>query len=166
MMDTKLIEEIIDILNEDESSMIPRPATDEDIALCNKDLDELGLLTLPEEYVAFLKLNNGLAWNGIEFYSTDQVVEADNPDGYKLMDLVTMNDDFNDRYELDECLLIGRADEDYYTYNTKKKVYEVRDVSAVWDVYYDCESFAELFVSEVGGRLGLNQYSEPAPEQN
>jgi len=38
---------------------------------------------------------------------------------------------------------------------------EIRDLSAVCDIYYDCETFTELFMSEVGGRLGLNQNTAP-----
>jgi hypothetical protein len=74
-----IIDEIIDILNEDDSAMIPRPASDEDITQCQNDLVELGLEPLPQGYIDFLKKNNGLAWNGIEYYSTDQVVEAASP---------------------------------------------------------------------------------------
>jgi phytoene dehydrogenase-like protein len=150
-----IINEIIEILNEDDGAMIPRPASGEDIARCQKDLTEYGLEPLPEGYVDFLKRNNGLAWNGIEFYSTDQVFEADKPDGYRLMDLVTMNDEFNDRYELDEKVLLGRADEDYYTYNIETEKYEVLELESR-DVMDEFDTFADLFSFTVGGRLGLN----------
>jgi hypothetical protein len=96
-----VIDEIVDNLKEDDGAMIPRPATDEDIADCNNDLIELGLEPLPQGHIDFLKKYNGLAWNGILFYSTYVVTEKGNPDGFKLMDLVTENDEFNDRYELD-----------------------------------------------------------------
>jgi hypothetical protein len=150
-----IIDEIIDILNEDEGAMIPRPASEKDIAECQKDLIELGLEPLPQGYIGFLKKNNGLAWNGIVFYSTDQVTEADNPNGFRLMDLVTMNDEFNERYELDEKVLLGRADEDYYTYNIETKKYEALELESreVWDEY---DTFEDFFFYTVGGRLGLH----------
>ena len=149
-----IIDEIIDILNEDDGAMIPRPASPEDLARCHKDLIDLGLEPLPQGYTDFLKKNNGLAWNGIEFYSTDQVVEAANPDGYKLMDLVTMNDEFNDRYELDEKVLLGRADDDYYTYNIETGKYEVLEFTSR-EVMDEFDTFEDLFRFTVGGRLGL-----------
>jgi len=154
-----IIDEIINILNEDDGAMIPRPASEEDIAQCQQDLIELGLEPLPEGYIGFLKRNNGLAWNGIEFYSTDQVTYADNPDGYKLMDLVTMNDEFNERYELDEKVLLGRADEDYYTYNIAAKKYEILEIESreLWEEF---DTFEDFFFFTVGGRLGLNNDSE------
>ena len=149
-----IIDEIIDILNEDDSAMIPRPASEEDITQCQNDLVELGLEPLPQCYIDFLKKNNGLAWNGIEYYSTDQVVEAANPDGYRLMDLATMNEDFNDRYELDEKVLLGRADEDYYTYDIETKKYEALELESrqPWEEF---DTFEGLFYFTVGGRLGL-----------
>jgi len=150
-----IIDNIINILNEDDSAMIPRPASEEDITRCQDDLTELALEPLPEGYINFLKKNNGFAWNGIEFYSTYQVTEADNPHGYKLMDLVSMNDEFNERYELDEKVLLGRADEDYYTYNIETKKYEALELESreVWEEF---DSFENLFFFTVGGRLGLN----------
>ena len=150
-----IINEIIDILSEDPGSMIPRPASEDDITQCQEELDELGLEPLPQGYIDFLKINNGLAWNGIIFYSTDQVTEADNPDGFKLMDLVTMNDEFNDRFELDEKVLLGIADDDYYTYNIETKKYEVLEFSSR-ELMEEFDTFTDLFRFTVGGRLGLD----------
>ena len=149
-----IIDEIIDILNEDEGAMIPRPASEEDITGCQNDLIELGLEPLPQGYIGFLKKNNGLAWNGIVFYSTDQVTEADNPNGFFIMDLAAMNDDFNERYELDEKVLLGRADEDYYTYNIETKKYEALELESR-EVWEECNTFEDFFFFTVGGRLGL-----------
>jgi len=150
-----IIDEIINILNEDSGSMIPRPASGDDITQCQNDLIDLGLEPLPEGYINFLKKNNGLAWNGIVFYSTDIVTEADNPDGFKLMDLVSMNDEFNDRFELDEKVLLGIADDDYYTYNIETEKYEVLEFTSR-DLMEEFDKFEDLFRFTVGGRLGLN----------
>ena len=148
------IDEIVDILNEDDGAMIPRPASDEDIKQCQDDLIKLGLEPLPQNFIDFLKKNNGLAWNGIEFYSTYQVTEVDTPDGYRLMDLVTENDEFNDRFELDEKVLLGRADDDYYTYNIETTKYEVLEFTSR-DLMEEFDTFEDLFFFTVGGRLGL-----------
>jgi hypothetical protein len=150
-----VIDEIIDILNEDDGALIARPATDEDIAECNDDLAELGLEPLPQGYIDFLKKYNGLGWNGILFYSTYRITEAGNPDGFCLMDLVTMNDEFNNFYELDEKVLLGRADEDYFSYNIETKKYEALELESreAWEEF---DTFEDLFSFIVGGRLGLN----------
>jgi hypothetical protein len=150
-----VIDEIIDILNEDDGALIARPATDEEITECNGDLTELGLEPLPQGYIDFLKKYNGLAWNGILFYSTYRITEAGNPDGFCLMDLVTMNDEFNNFYELDEKVLLGRADEDYFSYNIETKKYEALELESrePWEEF---DTFEDLFSFTVGGRLGLN----------
>jgi hypothetical protein len=150
-----VIDEIIDILKKDAGAMIPHPASDKDIADCNEDLINLGLEPLPQGYIDFLKKYNGLAWNGILFYGTYEVTEAGNPDGFKLWDLVRENDEFNDRYELDEKVLLGRADEDYYTYNIQTKKYEALELESR-EAWEECDTFEDLFSFTVGGRLGLN----------
>jgi len=152
---TKTIDEIIKVLNKDVGSMIPRPASDDDIDQCQHDLVDLSLEPLPQGYVDFLKKCNGFAWNGIEFYSTDQIVEADNPSSFRLMDLVSMNDEFNDLYELDDKVLLGRADEDYYTYDIETQKYEALELETreAWEEF---DTFEELFLFTVGARLGLN----------
>jgi hypothetical protein len=150
------IDEIIDVLRKDDGAMIPRPASEKDIDECQDSLVEIGgLEPIPGGYIDFLKKCNGLAWNDIEFYSTDQVVEAANPDGYRLMDLFTMNDDFNDNYELDEKVLLGRSDIDYYTYNIETEKYEVLEYESR-ETMDEFETFEDLFRFTVGGRLGLN----------
>jgi len=154
VFDEKIVDDILDVLNEDEGAMIPRPATDEDIADCQEDLVNLALEPLPQGYIDFLIKCNGLAWNGIEFYSTYQVSEDDNPTGFILMDLVTMNDDFNNNYELDEKVLLGRADEEYYTYNIETQKYEILELGSS-EALEEYNTFAELFFDTVGARLGI-----------
>jgi hypothetical protein len=81
------------------------------------------------------------------------------------MDLVSMNDDFNDRYELDEKVLLGRADDDYYTYNIETEKYEVLEFTSR-DLMDEFDTFAELFALTVGGRLGLLPGNESQYEHN
>jgi len=152
----KIIDEIIEILNEDNGAMIPRPASKDDITQCQKMLVDIGLEPLPQGYIDFLKKNNGLAWNGIIFYSTDQVSAVDDPHGFKIMDLYTMNDEFNNRFELDEKVLLGIADDDYYTYNIETKKYEILEFTSR-ELMEEFDNFEDLFFFTVGGRLGLNE---------
>jgi hypothetical protein len=112
---------------------------------------------MPEDYAAFLRTCNGFAWNGIEYWGTDIVTEKGN-DRFKLMDIVTMSDDWDERYyenHKTEMLYIGRADDDIYVYNCDEKQYEIRSMDAACGEVYDILStFAEHFVFTVGGRLG------------
>jgi hypothetical protein len=83
------------------------------------------------------------------------------------MDIVTMNNDFDERYydsHETEMLYLGRADEDIYVYASDAKRYEVRSMEeACCEVYESFETFAQLFLHVAGGRLGWN--SDPDEEQ-
>jgi len=144
--------ELLKILEDDMSAWLLRPATQKEITQCQKDLESIALEPLPKSYIAFLKIHNGFAWNGIEFYGTYKVSEEGKPDGFKLIDIVSMNDEFNDLYELDDKVLLGRADEDYYTYNIETEKYEALELESreTWEEF---DTFDELFASVVGGRL-------------
>jgi len=149
MPDFDTLSGIMKFLEDDYDAMIPRPATEEELEHCNDDLAEIALELIPDGYAEFLKMNNGFAWNGIEFYSTLQVTDPE--ENYTLMDLLIMNNDFSDAYELDEYFLMGRADDDYYTYNTETKKYEILEMSSR-DVMEEFDTFEELFADAVGGR--------------
>jgi hypothetical protein len=145
-----------DVLNRltstDADPMIVRPATDKDIKLCNKDFAKCGFgVSLPAQYAEFLKLLNGFAWNGIEFFSTDQVTDPET--NYTLNDIVSANEDFSVHNEgLRHCVLLGRADDDLYVYNTQNGRYEVLDMTGR-DVIDEYETFEAMFVAVVAPRI-------------
>jgi hypothetical protein len=150
------VKTIDDILNRltglDADPMIVRPATGEDIDLCNKDFDECELgVSLPDGYAAFLKKLNGFAWNGIEFFSTDQVTDEES--GFMLNDIVSANESFAEQNEgFEHCVYLGRADDDLYVYNTKNGRYEVLDMTGR-DMMEDYDSFEAMFVGVVWPRI-------------
>ena len=117
---------IDDILNAvvDEGAMIVRPATEKDLKLCQKDMAEMEFPSIPQGYAGFLSKLNGFAWNGIEFFSTDQVTDTET--GYTLNDIVSANEMFvkyNEGYK--HCVFLGRADDDLYVYNSIQNVVDV-----------------------------------------
>jgi len=149
----KTIDDVLNKITEvDSGVMIVRPATDEDIKLCNKDFKDSGLtVSLPDEYAAFLQRLNGFAWNGIEFFSTDQVTDPNTK--YMLNDIVSANEDFTEQNEgLAHCVQLGRADEDLFVYNTENGKYEVLDMTGR-DVMDEYETFEGMFVGVVAPRI-------------
>lgn len=146
-----MIEDILKKLADDDGAMIVRPASSKDLAQCQKDMAEIGLPPVPQGYIDFLREVNGFAWNGIEFFSTDQVTDPES--NYTLNDIVTANEDFveyND--DLEGCVLLGRADDDLYVYNTVNEKYEVLDFTG-HDVMEDYDAFDALFEGVVSPRL-------------
>ena len=149
----KTIDDVLNKITEvDSGAMIVRPAAEKDIKLCKKDFADSGFTaTLPDEYAAFLQKLNGFAWNGIEFFSTDQVTDPDTE--YMLNDIVSANESFVECCEgLEHCVQLGRADEDLFIYNTQNRRYEVLDMTGR-DVMEEYETFEAMFVGVVSPRI-------------
>ena len=135
----------------DEDAMIVRPASQEDVELCQKDMAKMEFPPIPLGYTGFLYKLNGFAWNGIEFFSTDQVTDTET--GYMLNDIVSANETFAEQNEgFEHCVYLGRADDDLYVYNTQNGRYEVLDMTGR-DVMEDYETFEKMFAGVVSPRI-------------
>jgi len=145
-----------DILNAvvEHGAMIVRPATEKDLKLCQKDMKEMEFPPIPQQYANFLSQLNGFAWNGIEFFSTDQVTDPET--NFMLNDIVSANELFveynNDFLNVKNYILLGRADDDLYVYNMESGRYEVLDMTGR-DVMEDFETFEAMFVGVVAPRI-------------
>jgi hypothetical protein len=145
------VDDILNSVTESEGAMIVRPATVKDLKLCQKDMADTGFPPIPQGYTDFLSNLNGFAWNGIEFFSTDQVTDPETD--YMLNDIVSANEGFAEYNEgLEHCVYLGRADDDLYVFNTKNGRYEVLDMSGR-DVMESFETFQAMFVGVVSPRI-------------
>jgi len=158
----KTFKEILAAISESEDCypMIPRPDTSKDIKMCNANLKELALPELPKDYIKFLKIWGGYAYDGIELYGTDHVYDPE--EDYALIDIVTATEDFNDYYVdsvepwlEDAELCIGRQNGDYFTYNPEMQKYLVRSHECITDIWDEYDTFEELFINEI---LGLENF--------
>jgi len=146
-----MIEDILKKLADDDGAMIVRPASSKDLAQCQRDMAEIELPPVPQGYIDFLREVNGFAWNGIEFFSTDQVTDPES--NYTLNDIVSANEDFADYSDdFEGMVLLGRADDDLYVYNTANEKYEVLDFTG-HDVMEDFDTFDAMFEGVVSPRL-------------
>jgi len=145
-----MINDIIAKLDNEPSAMIVGPASPKDLAQCQKDMAEIELAPVPQGYIDFLRNVNGFAWNGIEFYSTDQVTDPETE--YTLNDIVSANEDFFEYNDIPDIVLLGRADDDLYVYNTVTKKYDVLDFTG-HDVMEEYDDFDSLFTEVVGSRM-------------
>ena len=145
------LDDILNTITENEGAMIPRPASQKDLKLCQKDMATLGFPPVPQGYAGFLGRLNGFAWNGIEFFSTDQVTDPGT--WYTLNDIVSANEGFVGCNEgLGHCVLLGRADDDLFVYNTKNRRYEALDMTGR-DVMEDFETFEAMFAAVAKPRM-------------
>jgi hypothetical protein len=147
----KTYDEVLNAVTEDEGAMIVRPATAKDLKMCQEDMKEIGFPPIPQDYACFLSKLNGFAWNGIEFFSTDQVTDTET--NYTLNDIVSANEMFVEHNEdFSHCVFLGRADDDLFVYNSKNRRYEVIDMTGQ-DVMEDFETFEAMFVGIVSRRI-------------
>lgn len=103
-------------------ALLAAPAENQDVSECNVALCLSGFRKLPKEYARFLKKTNGYAWNGFEFFGTDEARRE--AESYVLRDIVWFNEYIGARKDLaDGCLVLGRFDEDIYLYDGNEKKY-------------------------------------------
>lgn len=82
---------------------------------------------IPEEYLDFLCIADGLFWGGLEFFSSNILVDKKN--GLTITDLFSQNKLYQALHEKDknQKVFLGRTDEENFLYNTKSKKFEIVD---------------------------------------
>ena len=156
-MDYDTIADIFDAIYET-GALIIKPAVKEELDRCDEDLANVSAPKLPSEYTQFLKIANGMAWNGFEFFGTYQVTVKKS--GYVLQDIVSMNARIRQRkFGFDNLLLLGRFDDDIYVYKPETDQYQALDSLTLIEVEtYD--TFEDLIVSTVGVYADDDDYDD------
>lgn len=106
--------------------VVRAPATEEQVKLLEAEiLDEFDV-ELPMDYVEFLKSSNGIMWNGLVLYATDEVEDA--PDGARIPAFRERNEHFDDYLEIDEYMILGDFDDELIVYNLETLEYMQLDM--------------------------------------
>lgn len=150
-MNKDIIEKLYEMLGDNMlMACIPPAVEDDSISDCNDDLRAMGCPVLPDDYVDFLRVMDGFAFNGVELFSSSCYICDEN---YTLLDVALVNENF-DVYEGEDVLLwIGRDDLDYYCYNATTGKYEIRDHESLSDVWDSYDTFEHFFVDVVMKRI-------------
>lgn len=102
------------------------PATEEELQTVvqngSKDLHT----ELPGDYLHFLRLNNGLDWNGVVIYGANRNPIAAHPDR-SIADVVEMNLNYRDDPRFGDLLVLGSNGMDIYTFRISTDRYEIYD---------------------------------------
>ncbi|GAB3253178.1 YrhA family protein [Chitinimonas naiadis] len=117
-------------------------ATSTEIEAFQKSVKEEFDAVLPEDYLEFLKLVDGVEHNGLIIYGTKSSVSSD--EGSEL-DLVEMNyvHRESEREELETCIVLAEDSSLLFTYNVGTGQFETRDMIGL-DVEDTYASFVEL----------------------
>ncbi|HYR91867.1 MAG TPA: YrhA family protein [Terriglobia bacterium] len=81
---------------------------------------------LPEEYKDFLRLADGLDWNGLVIYASERIPIASNPDQF-IRGFVEMNWTYREDDRFRSLVVFGSDGMDIYTYNQLAGTYEIYD---------------------------------------
>ncbi|MCR5734152.1 MAG: YrhA family protein [Lachnospiraceae bacterium] len=156
-MDTERITDIFDSIYETEA-LIVKPAKGEEIQRCNEDLAELGFGFIPPDYIEFLEVADGVAWNGFEFFGVFRVTVKKS--GYVLPDLISMNQKIReDKFGMDNRLYLGRFDDDIYVYDRSEDMYLTLD-NLTLTLIDSFETFEDMFVSSITPYIDYDEDDE------
>ncbi|MEJ2157542.1 MAG: YrhA family protein [Desulfobacteraceae bacterium] len=119
----------------------PPPASDMDIQTMLAELPKLGnVKSLPDTYIEFLKIMNGLNWNGLFIYSSKSMPIAGTD--VEISGIVAANEIWRDFEPHEQYLFVGDGNISLYGQDLNTGEYKEFDRSSdtVIQVYEDFES--------------------------
>lgn len=81
---------------------------------------------LPDDYLNFLRLSNGVDWNGVVIYGAGRNPIGNHADR-SIADIVEMNLNYRDDSRFRDLLVLGSNGMDIYTYRISTDHYEIYD---------------------------------------
>lgn len=100
-------------------------ATDENIKQVENELSKHGFADIPDGYKVFLKLSNGLSYNGVEFFGT--IPHSRSEKNYTFPDLISENKQYIHYDFFKQKIIIGRISEGILLYDKKNSFYAIVD---------------------------------------
>ena len=124
------------------------PADIRAIKFASSMLKSHGFVEIPAEYIEFLKISDGLIWNGLELYGTKAYEREEK--AYSFPGIIDANMDFMGFEALFNKIIVGKASEELIVYSFTEKRWQCIDRTdfAVTQV---APRFSELIYSFIEG---------------
>jgi hypothetical protein len=106
---------------------------------------------VPEAYLGFLRLTNGLDWNGANFFATETTQTRGHRPG-TIEGLVPANLGYRDVEDMRDFLVFGSSGMELYVYDKKNRDYRIQD-SVSMDTYETYADFDSLVTEVLRSRL-------------
>jgi hypothetical protein len=106
---------------------------------------------LPDAYLDFLRLSNGLDWNGLHFFAAETTQTRGDRPGM-IEGFVPANLGYRDVEELRNYLLFGVSGIDFYVYDKNNRDYRVLDPVSL-DTFEIHADFDSLMTEVLSSRL-------------
>ena len=144
----EMLKRILETLKKDDGVFFP-PVDDRSLRFVASMLSSHHFPMIPKDYIELLKQTDGLVWNGIELYGT----RANDREtmGYTLPGLIEANLEYANVPQMRGKLLLGRASEELFVYDTTDQKYHILD-RLDFQVSCSFQTFSEavyLFVDEL-----------------
>lgn len=137
----KLLEEL------EKTERFPLPSDESKIQLLKKEVESKFAAQLPQEYLSFLRLHNGLNWNGLFIYAAEENTE------FNVSNLVYENESLRiDDERFNDMVVFGDDDMSYYIYRITAKEFQVLDKIPL-DVMNRFAAFDELLTEAFESKL-------------
>ena len=113
-------------------------ANDEQIASISQKLLKNNIPSIPESYINFLKTSNGLSFDGIELFGTEDIPREEKK--YIFPSLFSSNQDFSNYEFFINKLIIGITSENFIIYDSETKKYSTIDAISL----HTLEEFSDI----------------------
>jgi hypothetical protein len=101
---------------------------------------------LPTSFLEFLKITNGLNWNGLFIYSAGKSEDFE-------YDFIEMNLNYRDVDYFQDLLVFGEGNSEIYTYQISTKEYQIRDRVPADNILEKCNNFDEMITKALETHL-------------
>lgn len=126
---SNMYEQLLDQVAEEQrrfGSELQPPVTEAQLQLVVENGSKRLSAKLPNEYLHFLLVTNGLDWNGVVIYGAGTNPITAHPDR-SIPDVVEMNQNYRDDQRFNDLLVLGSNGMDIYTYRISADRYEIYD---------------------------------------
>lgn len=119
-----MLSRILETLRKDDAVLFP-PVDERSLRFVGSMLASHHFPPIPADYVLLLKITDGLLWNGIELYGS----RANDREalGYTLPGMIEANLEFASFEAMRGKLLLGRASEELFVFDSVDRQYHVID---------------------------------------
>ncbi len=120
----RILHQVLKKIYQDYAVFFP-PATMKEIQAVNISLSEVGLAPLPQDYINFLMLTNGLFHNGLELFAT---MEHERDKGaFFHRSILQMQKLYSQNPHIKNKLMLAQAPEEFLLYDHQRKEYQIMD---------------------------------------
>ena len=120
----RILHQVLKKIYQDYAVFFP-PAKLNEIQKVNFELSQTGLASLPQDYIDFLMMTNGLFHNGLEMFSTTE--HERDKGAFFHRSIMQMQKLFSQNPILKNKIMLAQAPEEFVVYDFQKKEYQLVD---------------------------------------